>query len=735
MAEERLDSRTAGGQVMTLALFTVTIFFSASLLFFVQPLYAKIVLPKIGGAPAVWTTAMLFFQTVLIVGYLYAHIVTRRLSTRVQIGLHATLWVMALYFLPLSAPEGWELDVSGSISVQTLVLFAGGVGLPFAMLSANAPLIQHWYSRTGGPSANDPYFLYGASNFGSMIALLGFPLIAEPFFTAGQIGWAFAVGFVVLGTLLVWCGLTARTGSMASPTSYLLSSGQPRMTDFVVWGVLAFIPSSLMLASTTKISTDFGALPLVWVVPLALYLLTFVIAFSRKQLVSARFLTLSGATGIIISGLAFSGVLAGTFSIKELLLVVCGFFLVSLWAHGRMYDLRPGSDQLTGFYIAISVGGACGGLFNAILAPVIFNKIWEGHITLGIAAIAFVVPFTTISTKLLFRSLLVGATVGLCALTAQIILGIERQAFLLLSLAAAVTAAISFRKNVVAASFVLLLAFLIPIPFLSSNTLFEGRSFFGVHRVVDFKDFRRYLNGTTLHGMQALEELTAERPTPISYYHPLGGLGSVLSSREVGELKSIGVIGLGTGALTCYAAEGQYWTLYEIDPVVEFIARDSGLFTYLSNCAEDTMTRLGDARVVLNSQPEVTFDLLVVDAYSSDAIPVHLTTLEAIQLYQERLNPGGVVLFHISNRYYDLSLQLARAAKQIDMSAWRYQQPKVDMETTTGFERQDVVAFTSDGTTITEIVSNEDWKRLVSDEGRVWTDDHANVLSSLKILK
>ncbi len=735
MAEERLDSRTAGGQVMALALFTLTIFFSASLLFFVQPLYAKIVLPKIGGAPAVWTTAMLFFQTVLIVGYLYAHVVTRRLSTRMQIGLHATLWVMALYFLPLSAPQGWELDVSGSISVQTLVLFAGGVGLPFAMLSANAPLIQHWYSRTGGPSANDPYFLYGASNLGSMIALLGFPLIAEPFFTAGQIGWAFAVGFVVLGALLVWCGLTARTESMASPTNYLLSSGQPRITDFVVWGILAFIPSSLMLASTTKISTDFGALPLVWVVPLALYLLTFVIAFSRKQLVSARFLTLSGATGIIISGLAFSGVLAGTFGFKELLLIVCGFFLVSLWAHGRMYKLRPGSDQLTGFYIAISVGGACGGLFNAILAPIIFNKIWEGHITLGIAAIAFIVPFTTIPAKLLLRSILVGTVVGLCALASHKILGVERQAFLFLSLAAAVAAAISFRKHVVAASFVLLLAFLIPIPFFNSNALFEGRSFFGAHRVIDVKDLRRYMNGTTLHGLQALNELMIDRPTPLSYYHPLSGLGKVLASKEVGEMKSIGIIGLGTGALTCYATEWQDWTLYEIDPVVEFIARDSGLFTYLSNCAENTATNLGDARVVLSSQSDVAFDLLVIDAYSSDAIPVHLTTLEAIRLYQERLNPGGVILFHISNRFYDLSVQLARAAKEVRMSAWQYQQPEIDLETTTGFLPQDLVAFTSDGTVIKEIVSNEDWKRLVPDEGRVWTDDHANVLGSLKILK
>ena len=720
---------------MTLILFTGTVFLSASLLFFVQPLYAKIVLPKIGGAPAVWTTAMLFFQTVLILGYLYAHFVTRHLPVRAQIGLHAVLWLLALTFLPLAAPEGWQLDVSGSVSLQTLALFAGGVGLPFAVLAANAPLIQYWYARTDGPSAADPYFLYGASNLGSLIALLGFPLVAEPFFSAGAIGLVFAGGFVALGALLLGCGLmargeTAEAGRSAAPKAPPLAPSR-----YAGWIILAFVPSSLMLAVTTKISTDFGSLPLIWVVPLSLYLLTFVIAFARRQLLSPGLLNGAGAAGLALVGLVFFGATGGAASINSVLLVTAGFFLVALWAHGRLYATRPDSAHLTGFYLALSVGGACGGLFNAIFAPLVFDAIWEGHVTVIVAAVAFVVPFTTLTAPLLVRAIALSLALGAGVALVQNATGLDRPLFAALGLGTALVAAALLRRHIVAASVALLCTFLAPFPFLTSDALFQDRSFFGEHRVVENDSFRLYQNGTTLHGLQALEELAADRPTPASYYHPLGAMGRLLGSEEAAELGSIGIVGLGTGALTCYRTEGQRWTLYEIDPVVEYIARDSGLFTYVPTCVGDTPTLLGDARVVLAAQPEVTFDLLVIDAYASDAIPVHLTTLEAIALYKDRLNAGGVILFHISNRFYDLAPQLARVADVLGMTPWRYTQPEIDLDAAPGFTPHDMVAFTSAGTRFAPLTDSPDWRRIASDGGRVWTDDHANVLGALKILQ
>ena len=255
------------------SLFSATIFLSASLLFFVQPLFTKIVLPHVGGAPAVWTTAMLFFQTVLIGGYLYAHLISRHLTVRSQIAVHLVLWALALSFLPLAVTEGWRYDAEQSTAGQTLLLFAAGVGLPFAVLSANAPLIQSWYARSRGYSADDPYFLYGASNLGSLIALLGFPLVAEPLFGADQIGWGWTIGFWALGVLLLASGFMA-CGSMARAADEVQTEAAPSLQTRLRWVLIAFVPSSLMLAITTKLSTDIGSVPLIWVIPLALFLLT-----------------------------------------------------------------------------------------------------------------------------------------------------------------------------------------------------------------------------------------------------------------------------------------------------------------------------------------------------------------------------------------------------------------------------------------------------------------------------
>jgi hypothetical protein len=365
-------------------LFTTTIFLSASLLFFVQPLFAKIVLPLVGGAPAVWTTAMLFFQTVLIAGYLYAHISTKYLTVLSQVGVHLVFWAAALFFMPLSVNAGWQLQPDAPVALQTLTLFALGVGLPFAVLSANAPLIQSWYSKSNGPSADDPYFLYGASNLGSLVALLAFPILAEPFLGAQQIGLGWTAGFILLGVFLALSGLAARHGKAAKEVS--VSADKPELTDYLWWLLLAFIPSSLMLAITTKISTDLGSFPLVWVLPLSLFLLTFVLTFTNRPPLHGAwmdwlFLFSLGTLGIIATGHKLG---LGTVEITAILLF--SFFFIAMKVHRTLYGARPRKENLTIFYVTMSVGGALGGLFNSILAPIIFVNPDELPVTLFLCA-------------------------------------------------------------------------------------------------------------------------------------------------------------------------------------------------------------------------------------------------------------------------------------------------------------------------------------------------------------
>ena len=369
--------------------FIVTIFLSASLLFFVQPLFTRIVLPQIGGSPAIWTTAMLFFQTILIGGYLYAHLLTRHFPVRAQLITHLAIWALALFFLPLTIPEGWQFDPDGQIAWQTLLLFGAGVGLPFFALSANAPLLQSWYGRSGGPSASDPYFLYGASNLGSLVALLGFPLVAEPLFGATLIGYGWAMGFVALGAFLMLSGLSTR-GDTETVTVQAAQSTSPGATNYVYWAFLAFIPSSLMLSVTSKISLDLGAVPMVWVIPLALYLLSFVFTFSNRRLPGAGAFRAVTTLALLLITVVFFGLFGAALNWSMVAILIVGFFVVAIYAHHRLYQARPDAAHLTGFYLTMSIGGALGGLFNSIVGPVLFSGLYEAGATLILAALLLI---------------------------------------------------------------------------------------------------------------------------------------------------------------------------------------------------------------------------------------------------------------------------------------------------------------------------------------------------------
>ena len=712
------------------ALFTLTIFTSAALLFFVQPLFTRIALPQIGGAPAVWTTAMLFFQTTLIAGYVYAHVLVRHVPQRIGLAVHLVLWAAALMFLPLALPEGWRYDPDGSAAWQTLMLYAAGVGLPFAFLSANAPLIQAWYARSGGPSAADPYFLYGASNLGSLAALLAFPLAAEPILGLTEIGRAWAWGFAALGALLMMAGLAARGGSadaeMAEAAPHVPEAA-PGPGRIAAWLFLAFVPSSLLLGVTSKISTDFGALPLIWVVPLALYLLTFVLVFTRRPLLGGRGLQVAFIVALVYLVLATSSPIEPKLLLGPMILLVLAFFAVALTAHARLYALRPAGRHLTLFYVAMSVGGALGGLFNSILAPVIFDDIHELKVVIVMAAALLVVPEGG-------RQALGGA--GAVALALRVLArvltwpGIAPAA---LAVAACLWAGFALRAPRPAT--VVLSVGLVAAGgawMAMESAILRDRSFFGAHTVRDRDDaVRVYAHGTTIHGAQKLDTLGSRWPEPITYYHESGPLGQVLAAPAGQAARRIGIVGLGVGALACYRRPGQEWHFYEIDRKVDEIARDPALFTYMSSCAGDAPTHLGDARVVLAAQDGLRFDVLVIDAYSSDAVPVHLTTIEAIELYRARLAEGGIALFHVSNNYFDIHLPLGRAAAHLGMAArWQVHFPAAEDQS--GAIPSIVVAMAEDEAMLAPLDADGRWSALPPDGGPVWTDDYANVLGILK---
>ena len=716
-------------------LFTATIFLSASLLFFVQPLFAKIVLPVIGGSPSVWTTAMLFFQTVLLGGYLYAHFSTRYLALPAQVAVHMVIWALALFFLPPTLPDGWQLDPAAPIALQTLGLFALGVGVPFALLSSNAPLIQSWYAQSGGPSADDPYFLYGASNLGSLLALMAFPLLAEPLFGASDIARGFAAGFVALGVGLITCGGIVFGQSRKATPSAELSTPEdtPGLTapTILFWMTLAFVPSSLMLAVTSKMTTDLGAVPLVWVIPLALYLLSFVLAFSQRGMFTGMWFNQVGQLVTVAALCLFVGVAGSHLSTVAIGFLVLSFFVLAIWCHQRLYQARPATKHLTAFYVTMSVGGALGGLFNSIIGPTLFADHIEGTVTMIIALALVFQTMLKLTAPTLTRGVLLGLPISLAIAGLATLLPVTPVVMIGL-MAVGVAAVFMFRPALpaltVAASLIVALPVWLAVP---DDRLFADRSFFGQHQVYDIEDVRLYSNGTTLHGAQRLDDMNAARPVPTTYYHPTGPMGQIMTSTIGQTAGSVGIVGLGVGSLACYATQGQDWHLYEIDEMVDRVARNPDLFTFLSSCTPDAPTHLGDARIVMAGQTNIGFDVLVIDAFSSDSIPVHLTTHEAMELYLDRLNPGGVLVFHISNRYYDIGLPLARSVEALGVHAWRQFQHKAASDDP-AYRISDVAIIARDPQDVAVLLESELWTPMTSDGGQIWTDDRANPLSILK---
>ena len=665
-----------------LFLFSMTLFLSACMLFVMELLYAKMVLPLLGGTPAVWNTCSVFFQMALLAGYSYAHLSASKLKPRAQVILHVALFIVPLALLPIVLPLGWQPPRGGNPIPWLLMLMTVTVGLPFVIVSTSAPLIQRWFTYTDHPAGEDPYFLYAASNAGSFAGLIGYLAFLEPNLNIVKQNIIWKYGYVVLIVLTALCGFTVLRGirkkdglPIIAAQNTTKAAESPNAKNPVTtarrlrWLMLAFIPSSLMLGVTTHLTTDIASVPLLWVVPLALYLLSFVIAFARREYIPQQWLIKLMPVLVLIQtvGLAKANV-----SLMWLILIPMPTFLgLAIACHRELVMDRPSSGYLTEFYLMMSVGGMLGGMFNALLAPQIFKSILEYPIVLVLACVMLLLPRPGTSKKERETALKITYidSVWITAISVFMMVTLTyasrhgytyNSVFTSMSLGIAgiacyLTINKPFRFGAVLGLLLIIIEFSMVM---NGGNLYQERSFFGVARVLhnSYTNINQLVHGTTLHGMQSRDP--AYRYTPLTYYFHSGPLGQAFEVFSgVNAKKDVAVVGLGTGTLAAYAQKGQRYTFYEIDKSIEEIALNPDYFTYVSDARErgaNVNIILGDARLSIADAPDKSYDMIILDAFSSDSVPMHLITKEALALYMTKLKDHGIVVFHLSNRYLDL---------------------------------------------------------------------------------
>lgn len=845
--------------------FILALFSSAALIFVLQPLFARMVTPLLGGSPQVWNTSMAFFQAALLIGYLYAHLLARVKDLRIQAAVHGLVLVAAWFVLPVQVTTLLG-EPSSEHPVWWLIgVLALSVGAPFAAASATAPLLQAWYARTGRPDASDPYYLYAASNLGSFAGLLAYPALIEPLLGAHAQGAAWSLGYVVVGALIALAAAMAITSHGDTPKPLEHTGPAPSWRERGYWVAAAAVPSALSLGVTLHISTDVASAPMLWVVPLALYLLTFVLAFARggERMEAGTLFIQPIALALMIMSYYASG--NWLWSVSGIL---GGFFFSALICHLALARSRPSADRLTEFYLFVSLGGVVGGAFAALAAPLIFNNVYEYPLALA-AACLFRPREQSDTPRLVDASLAAAILVGLlapvllrwAALDAVLIIGAlgagaavlaagwsdenrpaaYRYAFLgvaavhailviyiafnmpqvfvtaeteeatrivarqpwgallmgtsFLVLAFAVHGTILPRKDnkrvadwglgAALASTVLILMLLIRAGGVDANLLTitsilfcgvaiffnrgrpwalaaivlvaftiifidetrgsriitQERSFFGVLRTREFADraqsdtppLRILMHGTTIHGAQIADPRFERQP--LTYYHPRTALGeAILAGLSTGANSRLALIGLGTGSTACLMRPSDHLTIFEIDPaVVRLAARPGGDFTFVPACQPNARIELGDARLQIAEEPDGEFDVIVVDAFSSDAIPAHLLTREAIALYLSKLSDRGIVVLHLSNRNLALVSEAARVARDLNAPylyriSDRFEQPYVSYY---GGLAASVMIIAKSPETMGVLALNPDWRVFEAPPGRGWTDDYINLPRAL----
>jgi hypothetical protein len=711
-------------------LFAAAAFTGAALLFVVQPLIARLLLPSYGGSATVWSTSSLFFQVLLLLGYLYAHWSTKRFGTW-QPRAHLIVLLAPLVVLPLALPDDAAPGSDASPALWLLRTLALVIGLPFLVVSTTGPLLQKWYSWTDSHRADDPYFLFAASNLGSFGGLLAYPFLIEPTMTLDQQQRWWSIAFV--GYLLVTaaCGLLATlrfrmSANTPGPADGTEPLARGRIARWLAW---SFLPSAFMLAVTVHVTTDVAAMPLLWVIPLAIYLATFVVAFARSsRVVPVRATQVAVALGLVA---ATSGSLAGPASavVPKVVVQMLALAAVGYAAHARLAADRPPPAHLTTFYLVVSIGGALGGLLNGLVAPAVFDRVLEYPLVLAavpLLMLGLVADGSSWVDRLANRSLLWAAILVTLAVAGVggLALGLvgdgsPHLASWLCLLVLVLALGYRMAEEAVVLIVTLMLVFGVPMAIRQIEMLDQSRTFFGSYQVFERDGRHWFMHGTTVHGTQFRDERSTE---PTTYYSRGGPLGDVFDARPFEE---VGAIGLGAGAIAAYGQPGMNLTYYEIDPEVVRIARDPGLFSYLSDSAADIDVVVGDGRLGVAREPKGKFDLLVLDAFSSDAIPVHLLTVEAMRTYAERTADDGVLAVHISNNAFDLEPVVAGAAADLGWAGASLMGGGGD-----GASLSHWVVMSPSHDFVSSLV-DKGWSRLDS-KTETWTDDYSSILSVLR---
>ena len=815
------------GGLFLVVLFGTTILVSGALMFLVEPMFAKFVLPSFGGTPAVWTGSMMFFQAALLAGYLYVHLTTTWLGARRQAVLHlAVVLLPLLIFLflgPLAVPaDDWAPSTQENPIFLLLGVLLVSVGLPFFALSTTNPIVQRWLANTEHPAARDPYFLYVASNLGSVIGLLGYPLLVERELSLINQGIWWSVGYGLLALLVIgsatmmWRSAPAAdapttvedgeaeppggapnppvgAGGGAPETGAPLvepatESSAPTFWRRARWVGLTFVPSSLMLGVTAFITANISPVPLLWVIPLSLYLFSFTLVFSPFQRApDIIHKVMVGAMPVLITVL----VLTTVTDLKRpywalILLHLLGFFVVAMVLHGEVARDRPAARHLTEFYLWVAVGGVLGGVFNALIAPVAFDTVVEYPLAIILAC--FFVPGAVLARLLrqnsgqparrpeegegeretltssgdpadrppasrrldLALDFALPVALGLTILALGWVVDwgyfdpiFERstiwQLFVGLAAAACLWFAYSSSRPIRFGLGIAALLICVTIANGAGTALYEDRSFFGVYRVsgdpgTEAGDYHALVVGDTNHGAQLFGP---ETPTPIAYHDPSSPFGRLfeLLPGEATDDSDIAVLGLGAGVMSCYAEPGQRWTYYEIDPLVESIARNENLFTYLRDCPGEYDVVLGDARLKLAEAEDDSYGMIIGEAFSSDAIPVHMLTREATEMYFDKLNENGVLVHHISNRHLELEPVVGDLARDQDLVCYQSYDDLSDTvpsETSQYKLASHFTVLARDQADLGNVVDDPRWApcQTNTETDRVWTDDYSNLLST-----
>ena len=722
-------------------LFAATLFASSLLMFALEPIVAKTVLPILGGTPMVWNTCVLFFQILLLAGYAYAHGVTTWLGPRRSSAAYLILLLLPFLTLPFGIGPDSQPPTAGNPIAWLLPVLARSIGLPFFALAATAPILQRRFADTAHPSAKDPYFLYAASNLGSLLALVTYPVVIEPMLPLRiqNRWWAIGYGaFVLAACLSVAAGWRSKAHGVAAPAA-------PGDEGFVAkptwerrfwWVALAFIPSSLMLAVTTYFSTDIAPVPLFWIAPLGLYLLTFVVAFSARsaawQSFADRFMPL------LVLPLVVLMVAGSSLSLSLAIpLHLAAFSMAALVCHGRLATDRPAAVHLTEFYFWIAFGGMLGGVFNTLAAPLLFSRVIEYPLVLLFALAVRHGRRAESGSIWSMNDFVVPIGVGALSAGFMVWLHPGRDSAQLFVAGLSVPAMLAFTQSRAPLRFAASVATMFVAGSLAVNAqaqaIYVSRTFFGVYRVTTDQgnQYHSLFHGTTLHGMQATDP--SHQGEALTYFHRDGPIGQAFAGLPRLAGRDVAVVGLGVGTLASYRTAGQRWTFYEIDPEVERIARTDGSFTFLRTCGDGCQVVLGDARLSLARARPQEYGFIILDAFSSDAIPIHLMTTEAIGLYLSRLAPGGVLAFHISNRHLALAPVLARVAISHGLVV-RLQQHSAGQTVTHGPLSSEWMVMARSETDLGPLAAEARWiNPAIPPTTPLWTDDFSNIFSVLRL--